>query len=360
MTIKVSVLLAPSTQAPELAVAAEQAGFETVWILDSPPVFGDPFVSLAAAAVATTSIRLATGVINTVTRTSMMAAVAFASLNAYAPGRITCGLGVGHTGANAMGLPIGRLADLAPYVGELRGLLEGREIVRADGLHQQLLGKGMPFFDFEERVPVYIASAGKRSLPLAATIADGIILGGITDPGVIAHARSLTTEAAAGAARPAPRLAITPSAYLSETAMSFEELREAIGPKSLAPARNFAPVIEEVHGAESPLSRHATRIRTEAYADVPRKAAEGERREHLETYRTYITELTDAQRDLITPEVLAATSVAGTPEQWIERLVALEAAGIDEVILSPLPQFAARTIELCGRLVLPALEGATR
>jgi len=80
-----------------VAQRAEELGFHRVWFYDSQLLCSDVFVIMATAAAATKKIRLATGVLIPSNRIAPVAANAFATLNAMAPGRIDCGIGTGFT-----------------------------------------------------------------------------------------------------------------------------------------------------------------------------------------------------------------------------------------------------------------------
>src|SRR3954451_12135656 len=95
--MKFGLLVTPGTHAPRLVARAEELGFESAYFLDSPVVFGDPYVGMAACAVQTSRIILATGVTNPLTRTAPVTAACLASLNALAPRRIAMGIGLGYT-----------------------------------------------------------------------------------------------------------------------------------------------------------------------------------------------------------------------------------------------------------------------
>lgn len=59
--------------------------------------------------------------------------------------------------------------------------------------------------------------------------------------------------------------------------------------------------------------------------------------------------------DLVTEEVIALTSIVGTPDEWLAKISRLEAAGVGRIILSPIPALAEQTIRDCGDLVIPRL-----
>ena len=85
-----------------LAQRAEELGFSHAWFFDTQLITGDCFVAMGAAALKTTRIRLGTGVLVPSNRIAAVAANAFATLNAMAPGRIDFGVGTGFSARRAM------------------------------------------------------------------------------------------------------------------------------------------------------------------------------------------------------------------------------------------------------------------
>ncbi len=103
--------------AHEVALAAEQRGFDSLWVPEHPhtpvdrrlglppslaaseeaPQLHDPFVLLAAAAAVTRSIRLATGVCIVVDHDPIVLAKQVASLDVLSRGRFLFGIGTGWT-----------------------------------------------------------------------------------------------------------------------------------------------------------------------------------------------------------------------------------------------------------------------
>jgi len=113
----------PAT-ARRVALAAEQAGLESLWtgehvVLPDPQVppspsppevpFLDPAVSLAFVAAATTTIRLGTGIIILPQRNPLVLAKELASVDVLSGGRLTFGLGIGYLKPefDALGVPFG-------------------------------------------------------------------------------------------------------------------------------------------------------------------------------------------------------------------------------------------------------------
>ena len=73
----------------------EDAGWAGLQVVDSQNLSGDPYVALAMAATTTTTLGLATGVTNTVTRHAAVTACSIASVQRIAQGRACLGIGRG-------------------------------------------------------------------------------------------------------------------------------------------------------------------------------------------------------------------------------------------------------------------------
>ena len=366
--MKIGLLVTPTVTTPEVVSRAEALGFDSAWFVDSPLVFGDALVSMAACAARTSRISLATGVTNPVLRSAPVLAASLASLNALAPGRIAMGIGTGFTSTGALGLPAANMATLRRFVAEVRTMLRGEvaEVTLPDGQVRSaaFINPTLPWVDVQHPVPVYVAAAGPKIIRDSATYTDAVLLGGMTQPDVIAAARALVAEArtAAGLDPDGVEIAITPSVYLTDRDVDwddegdFVELREALGPKSLAPAINFSRVAEQSATVPREITEAFVAVR-EAYRP-PEDDGGDPATKHLRRYQGYMRELTPEQRPLATREVLRSTTVCGSPRQVAEQLRALDAAGVGHVILSALPQHLDAVLEGVGREVLPALAAA--
>lgn len=117
MTIKLGIGMFPTAEAisvVELAQAAEAAGFESFWVPEhthlpvGEPAFPggalaaepykrslDPFVALGAAAAATSTIRLGTGICLVIERDPIITAKEVATLDLLSGGRVLFGVGAG-------------------------------------------------------------------------------------------------------------------------------------------------------------------------------------------------------------------------------------------------------------------------
>ena len=84
--------VASARGAARTAREIEAAGWDGMLVVDSQNLSGDPYVSLALAAAATTRIGLGTGVTNSVTRHAAATATAISSVNRVSNGRAVLGI----------------------------------------------------------------------------------------------------------------------------------------------------------------------------------------------------------------------------------------------------------------------------
>ena len=178
----------PPRRLLDLAVAAERAGFDSVWTSDhfQPWRHTDGHAPnalawLGAATQATTRVTLGTSVLTPSFRYNpAVVAQAFATLGCLAPGRIIMGVG---TGESMNEVPVG--VDWPEQSERFARLRESVQLIQA------LSAPGAEFVDFEgqyyrtheatiydkpdEPVPIYIAASGPAAARLAGRLADGFI-----------------------------------------------------------------------------------------------------------------------------------------------------------------------------------------
>src|SRR5919197_2196440 len=117
--------LATAADSWKIVKRAEELGYTRAWFYDTQLLNAGLFVAMGAAAVQTSRIRLATGVLIPSNRISPVAASALASLNALAPGRVDFGISTGFTARRAMGLGPVKLGDMKESIRIVQGLLAG-------------------------------------------------------------------------------------------------------------------------------------------------------------------------------------------------------------------------------------------
>jgi alkanesulfonate monooxygenase SsuD/methylene tetrahydromethanopterin reductase-like flavin-dependent oxidoreductase (luciferase family) len=172
------------TEIRELAVRAEQIGFDTVWVPDEllwRPSDGETrgwweCVAMAGAVAAATSrVKVGTWILSALHRNPGITAKVVETLDEISGGRFVLGLGSGHAGrqAHAFGLPedhiVSRFGEaieiIVPLLRTGRADFEGTFHAARD-LEQRPLGPR------PGRIPIMIGAKGPRMLGLAARHAD--------------------------------------------------------------------------------------------------------------------------------------------------------------------------------------------
>jgi alkanesulfonate monooxygenase SsuD/methylene tetrahydromethanopterin reductase-like flavin-dependent oxidoreductase (luciferase family) len=153
---------------------AESLGYESVYVTH---IAGrESLTVLTAYALATSRIRIGSGVVPIYTRTPATMAQTAATIDDLSGGRLTLGLGVSHRPVveGWHGQTIDRpVAEMREYVSIVRAILCGEDPPRGEkwqtGFH--LFG-----VDHCPTLPIYIAALSPAMLRLAGEVADGVIL----------------------------------------------------------------------------------------------------------------------------------------------------------------------------------------
>lgn len=171
-TPSISIGVPPSPSAPDLAVLAEELGFERVWLYDSAALYEDIWIHLGLIAERTSTIGLGTAVIVPNLRHVMTTASAVATVARLAPGRLEVAVGTGFTARLVMNKQALTWATTATYVRQLRGLLAG-EVVEIAGERCQMNHHPAMTDPRPIDVPIIISALGPKGTAIAAEIGDG-------------------------------------------------------------------------------------------------------------------------------------------------------------------------------------------
>lgn len=169
----------------------EGDGWDGLYVHDSQNLWGDPFVYMTLAALATDRLKLGIGTSNPVTRHPATSAAAIASVNAIAPGRISMGIGRGDSAIAYIGGSPSNLAHFRSYLQSLRKYLNRQEVDFAsiDGWLKQSAGAEaavdqMPgtsrlqwLTPEDSVVPIEVMATGPKMIEIAARYADSVFLG---------------------------------------------------------------------------------------------------------------------------------------------------------------------------------------
>ena len=183
MTVEIGVVFDGFDDAREmirLARGAEAAGAGSVWVAEHMG-WREAVTACAGIAVATETVRLVPTAISPYLWHPTPTAMALATLEELAPGRVAVAVSVG----NLLNLkesghePVRPVAAIGNMVSDLRALWTG-EPVRREAPAYRLDGAYMNFAP-SVALPIYVASTGPQVLRLSGRIADGVLLsGGLT------------------------------------------------------------------------------------------------------------------------------------------------------------------------------------
>jgi 5,10-methylenetetrahydromethanopterin reductase len=318
----------------DLAVRAEELGFTSFWVYDTPMVNGDPFVSLAICAQATKRIKLGIGVTSPALRSAPAAAAAVSSLNAVAPGRVICGIGTGNTARRTLGMLPTTMARLEAFTRSLQDLTAGQETEYTEGTRTRnikFLHVG-PYVNTTDPVEFVIAAFGLKAAAIAGRRGTGIISFGLLAPDVWAAFDAERREAARAAGQPenVDSYVMTSLHVLAEGEDRYSDLaKDTMGHIAMA-LLTFAadnPAFgDTLEPAEADAVQRLLERRGTTATDPSR---------HSTLYNNYLGRIRPEDRDLIVPSLVDKLGLIGTRDELRERIAAMEKAGIDEIVIQP-------------------------
>jgi len=311
------------------AIQAERSGFEYLWITDH---FNNRnvYVSLSIVSAYTDRIKFGPGVTNPYLCHPVVTAQAVASLAEIAPGRVLCGIGVGDKTTLSMvnTEQVKPLAAIREAVGVIRAITSGKDAV-SEGEVFKVSGVRLNF-SIASPVPIYLGAQGPRMLSLAAELGDGVLINA-SHPKDIESALGFIKDGATKAGRSADSLDV--AAYTSFSV--HEDPKRAL--KAVVPVVAFIV-------AGSPdvvLQRHG--IQPEIAAKI-RDAISHEK-------------WGDAFGS-VTPDMVEAFSVCGTPDECVEKISRLVKLGVTQFVTgSPIGPNVRRSINTIGTKILPNFKG---
>ena len=318
----------------KIAARAEELGFASFWVYDTPMVNGDPFVSLAACAQVTSTIKLGIGVTSPALRSSPAAAAALASLNAIAPGRVIAGVGTGNTARRTLGMLPTRMAELEAFTAALQQLTSGDETVYTEGTRSRsvkFLHVG-PYVNTEDPIEFVVAAFGLKAAAIAGRLGAGVISFGLLSPEAWTAFDATRREAAREAGRPehADSYVMTSLRVLEDGEHRHgDTARDTMGHVAMALltfAADNPSFRESLEPDESDAVRRLLERRGTTATDPNR---------HAVLYRNYLGRIDPADRDLIVPSLVDKLGLIGTRAELRERIAGLERAGVDEIVIQP-------------------------
>jgi 5,10-methylenetetrahydromethanopterin reductase len=356
---------------------AENLGYSHCWVTDSQMIRSNCWAVLALAAQQTRTMRLGTGVNVPGLRLAPVTANGIATINRLAPGRCFISLGTGHTAMRMLRQKPMRLQPFREYIRVVRALLKGEEVdytLHGEGLRpvSGRQGRGGPkptqsrqthrirfqmrehtFIDLDHPIKLYVAGFGPRAQALAGELGDGLVSGlprGGTVPSMLGHAHG-------GAARVGRTLG--PDFYVSAmVTLVLLHSRESLTSERII-AESGAAVITGLHYL---VARHL-----ETGADPPEYARpiwQGYMAwlneappeiHHQRLHNSHYSFVDPEEARFITPDLIKATCLTGTPEELVDQIHTLEQQGLHQIMLYPPLNRQYRVIEDLAERVLARL-----
>ena len=351
--------VASARGAARTAQETEAAGWDGLLVVDSQSLSGDPYVSLALAAVATKRIGLGTGVTNSVTRHAAATATAITSVDRISNGRAVLGIGRGDSALAHLGRAPARLKQFERYLAQLQAYLAGDSVPfgEIDIPHE--------FAPPMSELHLHDAPPDSR----IGWIAEGVKKGNAKVPVEVAASGP---KVIAMSALHAERVMFTLGADVERLQWGIELAKKTRRDAGLDPeAIAFGAYINMGCHTDIEKARGLVRggLTTFARFSVMHGKANGpvsaKDREQLETLVTNYdmkqhTRADSRQAGTLADDFVDRFAVVGTPERCVERLKSLAALGLDKVAISggtrgASAEDAAVNRELVAKHVLPAL-----
>jgi 5,10-methylenetetrahydromethanopterin reductase len=314
-------------EAVERAVRAEQLGFEAIFFADSQMNNVDPYQALAMCAVKTTKIRFGTAVTNMVYRDPTITANSFATLNEISEGRAIIGLGTGDGPVYSLGRTATKLSEFEKGLSTIRDLLHDRGIDVPQS--RERAGGNVKLKAGRRAVPIYISAEGPKTLRVAGRTCDGVILGTGFDKAVTDWARQRIAEGTKDAGRKLEEIDIMPAGMIVVD-------------------ENGDTARRRVRSRMANRAHHNFRFTMET---VPEGEAAGVKRfmDNFDISRP-IEERVDPS--FVTDYLLDRFTVAGTPQECIDKVKRLEADGVKRILLTPPNAIYDQVMDAWGKQVI--------
>lgn len=319
--VGLGLLGAPSVpEMVSLAQLAESQDFDSVWVAETR-LTRDGIAPCAAIAMATSRIKIGTGIINVYTRGAVLIGVSFVGLDEVSQGRIIMGLGAGsplvlHPQGVDFEKPLTRLRETIEVV---QPLLRGEEVTY-EGETVTVRGARLEAQPLRRHIPLYLGVTGPKALELAGEVADGVMLNAFLPTDYVVRAMERIESGAKRARRALEDVDISGALIVS-----VDEDSKAAKDR----ARSFIALYLSLF----PNIAQETGLPEDLIAEA-RRAFEKDGQAEAATY--------------IDDDVVDFLTASGTPEECRRRIEDYRAAGVEMPILMPLEPKVQMAVETLG------------
>ncbi len=315
---------------------AENLGYSHCWVTDSQMIRSNCWAVLALAAQQTRTMQLGTGVNVPGLRLAPVAANGIATINRLAPGRCFISLGTGHTAMRMMGHKPMRLKPFAEYIRVVRALLNGEEVdytLHGETHPIRFQMRDHNYIDLDHSIKLYVAAFGPKAQALAGELGDGLV-SGWPRGGMVA---SMLDNARLGAKQAGREW---PTDFYTSAIVTLIVTHAGESLTSERIITNWGAAV--ITGLHYLVARHLetgddppdyARLMWNAYMDWLNEASPEIRHQRL--HNSHYSFVDPEEARFITPQLIRATCLAGTPEELLEQLRDFEASGLNQVMLYP-------------------------
>src|SRR5437867_4930350 len=200
----------------------------------------------------------------------------------------------------------------------------------------RLFHQDQEFINIRDAVPIYIAANAPKAMELAGEIGDGFITSRTNSLEGWQDAWSRVRRGAELAGRDTTALYTTlvTTACLLRPGESYDSprVKAQAGPWAMVALHALYERVQNPAAALEPMRRLFAEY--QAFIDQQQLPPD---RYHLALHDGHGIYLRPEEARFVTPEVVRATTMTATPEALVERLRALETAGVKQVAFVPTP-----------------------
>ena len=237
----------------DLARAAEDGGYESVWVAETAHT---PFVQAAVAAEATSRVTIGTAIALAFPRSPTIVASTARDLQELSGGRFVLGLGsqVKRVNVQRFGVPFEhpapKMAEYAEVVREVLATFDG-EALEHRGRFYDITMPPFPGAAPVPRIPLYLAGVNEKMIETAGRVYDGLLGHPMTSPKYVAEVvRPAVERGAVAAGRDPSEINVTISVILQVSDDLEAARRQAAYQIAFyATTRTYKPVLA-LHGFE--------------------------------------------------------------------------------------------------------------
>jgi 5,10-methylenetetrahydromethanopterin reductase len=319
----------PVTQMGDIARRMEAGGWDGLAVGEAHGLLPDPYVALALAAAATSTLKVGTAVAVPL-RHPLLAADAMATVQGVAGGRASFSIGRGDGAMKVLQREAMPVARFEAYLRRLQGFLRGEDVEIGGAVASMgRLGTIDPSLDVT-KPPVNVAATGPRMIALSARLADGVSFAFGADVERLRGAIELVRETCRADGRDPGR--VTLGCYVQmavcDGEADRERAREAIRGLIMTHSRfsgfEGAALPEVAANDQRPISQSLHAMET-----VLRSSQGGVQR----TAGGVPGELDFYPRDAVDAAFIDRFGIVGSPEECAERLEQILDLGVTRIYI---------------------------